>query len=111
MQYKRRIVFGIKNKEFSFSKTSYHTKAKELSLPNYLPIAEGGGRIVGFYIDIRNREPYHITLFWWRLAFGIISDGKTFLRCCITIIRVVILKLEVKRDLVLNHFSWYENTA
>ena len=34
------------NLEFSFFKTSCHTKVEKLSLPNYLPIAEG--RIVGF---------------------------------------------------------------
>ena len=34
------------NSEFSFSKTSSLTKAKEPSLPYYLPIA--GGRIIGF---------------------------------------------------------------
>ena len=34
------------NSEFSFSQTSCHTKAKEPSLPYYLPIA--GGRIIGF---------------------------------------------------------------
>ena len=32
--------------QFSFSSTSCHTKVKEPSLPNYLPIA--GRRIVGF---------------------------------------------------------------
>ena len=34
------------NSEFSFFKTSYHTKVKELSLPYYLLIAEE--KIVGF---------------------------------------------------------------
>ena len=39
------------NLEFSFSKTSSHTKIKELSLPYYLAIA--GGRIVGFIPSTR----------------------------------------------------------
>ena len=34
------------NSDFSFSKTSFFTKAEEPSLPFYLPIAEG--RIIGF---------------------------------------------------------------
>ena len=41
----KRSLTGL-NSEFSFSKTSYLTKAEELSLPYYLPIA--GGRIIGF---------------------------------------------------------------
>ena len=39
------ILTGL-NPEFSFSKASCHTKAKEPSLPLNLPIA--GGRIIGF---------------------------------------------------------------
>ena len=41
----KRSLAGL-NSEFSFSETSYLTKAEELSLPYYLPIA--GGRIIGF---------------------------------------------------------------
>ena len=41
----KRSLTGLKS-EFSFSKTSCNTKAKELSLPYYFPIA--GGRIIGF---------------------------------------------------------------
>ena len=41
----KRSLTGL-NSEFSFSHTSCLTKAKELSLPYYLPIA--GGRIIGF---------------------------------------------------------------
>ena len=41
----KRCLTGF-NSEFSFSETSYLTKAEEPSLPNYLPIA--GGRIIGF---------------------------------------------------------------
>ena len=41
----KRSLTGL-NSEFSFSKTSYLTKAEEPSLPCYLPIA--GGRVIGF---------------------------------------------------------------
>ena len=41
----KRSLTGL-NSEFSFSETSCLTKAKEPSLPYYLPIA--GGRIIGF---------------------------------------------------------------
>ena len=41
----KRSLTGL-NSEFSFSLTSCLTKAEELSLPYYLPIA--GGRIIGF---------------------------------------------------------------
>ena len=44
-QFFKRSLTGL-NSEFSFSKTSRLTKAKEPSLPYYLPIA--GGRIIGF---------------------------------------------------------------
>ena len=48
--YDTRSIFKLHltglNSEFSFSKTSYFTTAKEPSLPYYLPIA--GGRIIGF---------------------------------------------------------------
>ena len=41
----KRSLTGL-NSEFSFSETSCLTKAEEISLPYYLPIAEG--RIIGF---------------------------------------------------------------
>ena len=41
----KRCFTGL-NSEFSFSQTSWLTKAEESSLPYYLPIAEG--RIIGF---------------------------------------------------------------
>ena len=41
----KRSLTGL-NSEFSFSLTSCLTKAEEISLPYYLPIA--GGRIIGF---------------------------------------------------------------
>ena len=41
----KRSLTGL-NLEFSFSSASLLTKAEELSLPYYLPIA--GGRIIGF---------------------------------------------------------------
>ena len=41
----KRSLTGL-NLEFSFSYTSCLTKAEEISLPYYLPIA--GGRIIGF---------------------------------------------------------------
>ena len=41
----KRSLTGL-NSEFSFSYTSYLTKAEKPSLPYYLPIA--GGRIIGF---------------------------------------------------------------
>ena len=41
----KRSLTGL-NLEFSFSQTSCLTKAEEISLPYYLPIAEG--RIIGF---------------------------------------------------------------
>ena len=43
----KRSLTGL-NTEFSFSKTSCLTKAEELSLSYYLPIA--GGRIIGFIL-------------------------------------------------------------
>ena len=44
-QFFKRGLTGL-NSEFSFSYTSYLTKAEEPSLPYYLPIA--GERIIGF---------------------------------------------------------------
>ena len=39
------------NSKFSFSSTSCHAMVKDLSLPDYLPIA--GGKIVGFIHFLR----------------------------------------------------------
>ena len=61
------------NSEFSFSETSCLTKAEELSLPYYLPIA--GGRIIGFIPFPRVLVPCEMqsvsSRIWTRVAISI----------------------------------------
>ena len=68
-RYNTRSIFkwsltGL-NSEFSFSKTSCLTKAEELSLPHYLPIA--GGRIFGFIPFPRVLGLCEMQLAWSRI--------------------------------------------
>ena len=53
------------NSEFSFSLSSCLTKAEELSLPYYLPIA--GGRIIGFI-------PFPRVLVLCEIAISLVQD-------------------------------------
>ena len=79
------------NSEFSFSKTSCLTKAEELSLPYYLPIA--GGRIIGFMLFPRVLvlcEMQSVSSRIWTRVVSIIiyiyiycSFSKLFFRCLV----------------------------
>ena len=71
----KRSLAGL-NSEFSFSQTSWLTKAEELSLPYYLPIA--GGRIIGFIpfprVLVLCEMQSVSTRIWTRVAVSISYD-------------------------------------
>ena len=75
----KRSLTGL-NSEFSFSWTSYLTKAKEPSLSYYLPIA--GGRIIGLITFPRVLVLYEMLLvssrIWTRVAVSISYDGNHY---------------------------------
>ena len=75
----RRSLTGL-NSEFSFSYTSCLTKAEELSLPYYLPIA--GGRIIGLIPFPRVLVLCEMQSFssriWTRVAVSISYDDNHY---------------------------------
>ena len=78
-QVSKRSLTGL-NSEFSFSLTSCLTKAEELSLPYYLPIA--GGRIIGFIPFPRVLVQYEMqsvsSRIWTRVAVSISYDDNHY---------------------------------
>ena len=69
------------NSEFSFSLTACYTKAKEPSLPNYLPIT--GERIIGCLLFLRvlilcERQTASSRI-WTRFAVSIFYDGNPYI--------------------------------
>ena len=75
----KRSLTGF-NSEFSFSKTSYLTKAEEPSLPYYLSIA--GGRIIGFIpfprvLVLCEMQPVSSRI-WTRVAVFISYDDNHY---------------------------------
>ena len=78
----KRSLTGLKS-EFSFSSTSYLTKAEEPSLPYYLPIA--GGRIIGFIPFPRVLELCEMqsvsSRIWTRVAVSISYDDNHYTTC------------------------------
>ena len=63
--------------QFSFSLTGYLTKAKEISLPYYLPIAGGGGRTNKFMSSLQilaRSEHASASSRIWTLVTDYISD-------------------------------------
>ena len=68
------------NSEFSFSYTSCLTKAEELSLPRYLPIA--GGRIIGFIpfprVLVLCEMQSVSSRIWTRVALSISYDDNHY---------------------------------
>ena len=73
----KRSLTGL-NSEFSFSETSYLTKAEELSQPYYLPIP--GGRLFGFISFPRVLVPCKmqsvLSRVWSRVAVSIFNDDN-----------------------------------
>ena len=80
--YDKRSIFKLSlaglNSEFSFSSTSCLTKAEEISLSYYLPIA--GGRIIGFVPLPRVlREMQSVSSWiWTRVAVSISYDNNHY---------------------------------
>ena len=68
------------NSEFSFSSTSYFTKAEEPSLPYYLPLA--GGRIIGFIpfprVSVLCEMQSVSSRIWTRVAVFISNDNTHY---------------------------------
>ena len=68
------------NSEFSFSWTSFLTKAEETSLPYYLPIA--GGRIIGFIpfprVLVRCEMQSVSSRIWTRVTVSISYDDNHY---------------------------------
>ena len=79
MSFFKWILTGL-NSEYSFSLTSCLTKAEELSLPYYLPIA--GGRIIGFIPFVRVLVLCEMqsvsSRFWTRVAVSISYDDNHY---------------------------------
>ena len=78
-QFFKQSLTGL-NSEFSFSKTSYLTKAEEPSLLYYLPIA--GGRIIGFIpfprVLVLCEMQSISSSIWTRVAVSISYDGNHY---------------------------------
>ena len=76
----KRSLTGL-NSEFFFSKTSCPTKAKEFSLPYYLPIA--GGRIIGFIpfprVLVLCEMQSVSSMVWTRVAVSISYDDNHYI--------------------------------
>ena len=75
----KRSLTGL-NSEFSFSETSCLTKAEELSLPYYLPIA--GGRIIGFIpfprVLVLCERQQILSRIWTHVAVSISYDDNHY---------------------------------
>ena len=75
----KRSLTGL-NSEFSFSQTSCLTKAEELSLPYYLPIA--GRRIIGFIpfprVLVLCETQLASSRIWTRIAVSISYDDNPY---------------------------------
>ena len=75
----KRSLTGL-NSEYSFSKTSCLTKAEELSLSYYLPIA--GGRLIGFIPFPRVLVLFEMqsvsSRIWTRVAVSISYDDNHY---------------------------------
>ena len=76
--FKRSLT--VLNSEFSFSQTSFLTKAEEPSLPYYLPIA--GGRIIGFIpfprVLVLCEMQSVMSRIWTRVAVSISYDDNDY---------------------------------
>ena len=79
VNFLKRSLTGL-NSEFSFSETSCLTKAEELSLPYYLPIA--GGRIIGFIpfprVLVLCEMQSVLSRNWTRIAVSISCDDNHY---------------------------------
>ena len=89
---------------FSFSQTGCPTKAKEPSLPEYLPLA--GGRIIGFMTlpRVLCKMKSTSSMIWTHVAESISHDDNyytTATSVCVCVCVIIIIK--VCRQ---NRFSW-----
>ena len=71
----KRSLTGL-NSEFSFAKTSWHTKVKNPNLLQYLPIA--GREIVGFILFLRVLALYKMQATWFAKSISY-DDIKVYL--------------------------------
>ena len=81
-QFVKQSAAGL-NSEFSFAEAGYVSKAKETSLPYYLPIT--GGRTYGFMSFPRELAQSEIqtasSRIWTRVANSIFNSDNYYAKC------------------------------